>query len=212
MEKFSIKCQRGVDDLLLEYAFTGNSQGDESRSNDINDYIAAKGWLSYNFKNIDVTDQAAIYREALRRSELNLEYISKLKKEGRYKEEYTLDIYLEHNPLYDDPEIMPHRSMPLSSFRMLFLNTNDNNMEQSVSPETQELLNEVDNFASAMKQRLIEKGRGGYSGWKNYDPHDIALAIELRLPRLVNPSDSESGVELGIANWALINFVNRKNK
>lgn len=85
-------------------------------------------------------------------------------------------------------------------------------METPISPETQELLDEVDNFAALMKIRLVEKGKGGYSGWKEYSEQEVVSFIVDRLPRLINPDDNRSGVELGIANFALINFVNRKNK
>lgn len=214
MDTYKIKCYKGVDDLLGEYAFSGNSQGDESRSNEIADYIAAKGWMSYNFGDeIDVTDQEAIYKESERRKKVNERYIGLLKRAGKYNEEYEISLSLVHNPLFDDPE--PNKGFPIGSFKMLFLNPNDDNMSQTkkeISPETQELLDEVDNFAKLMKERLIEKGRGGYSGWKDYSNNDVALAIETRLPRLINPDDANSGAEMGIANWALINYLIRKKQ
>jgi hypothetical protein len=78
---------------------------------------------------------------------------------------------------------------------------------QQISPETQELLNAVDNFAEQMKQRLIEKGRGGYSGWKDHSPNEIVGFIEDRLPALI--SNPERGAEIGIANWCLIHHINK---
>jgi hypothetical protein len=83
-------------------------------------------------------------------------------------------------------------------------------MEQQISPETQELLNEVDNFAQLMKERLIEKSKSGYTGWKNqYTTQELIVAIEERLPRMIDYSDP---VEIGIANWALIAHILKNKK
>lgn len=118
MKTYKIKCRRGVDDLLSVYAFIGNSQGDTSASNEIEAYKAAKGWMSYVFTDIDITDQEAIYAEANRRQKANIDYIKRLAKEGRLHEEYEITIDLVHNPLYDDKQDF---IASVESYRMIFL-------------------------------------------------------------------------------------------
>jgi hypothetical protein len=120
MIKHSIKRRLGIDDLLCEFAFQGNSQGDESKSNEIADYIAAKGWMSITkgFEHI-VDNQEAIYEEAKKRCITNLEYIEKLKAERRYGEEYQIDINLHPHPDFDTPT--NKGGPPLSSYRMIML-------------------------------------------------------------------------------------------
>ncbi len=117
---FKLTCKKGVDDLLNIYAFSGNSQGDETRTNEISDYIAAKGWLSYGFENVDITDQEAIYKESKRRRLENEKYIDTLIAEGRYKEEYIISINFHHNPEFDGPLTPNENQNPLSSYRMIF--------------------------------------------------------------------------------------------
>lgn len=94
---------KGIDDLQNIYAFKGNSQGDESCSNEILDYLASKGWMSFHFDKIDKTNQEAIYEESLRRQKANEIYIQKCKTDGTYGQ-YLGDIQLQmiHNPLFDD--------------------------------------------------------------------------------------------------------------
>lgn len=101
MNTLEIKRQRGVDDLLCECAFTGNSQGDESWSNEIADYKAAKGWMSFRFNGVDINDQKAIYAEVERRKKHNADYIQQLKDEGRYLEEYVITFNFQPFPLFD---------------------------------------------------------------------------------------------------------------
>lgn len=79
-----------------------------------------------------------------------------------------------------------------------------------ISQETQELLNAVDEFALKMKDRLIQKGKAGYSGWKDYSPQDIIGCIEVRLPSLI--SNPARGAEIGIANFCLIYNVLKHKK
>lgn len=121
IRKYILKRQRGVDDLLSEYAFIGNSQGDDSTSNEIGDYIGSKGWISFIFAGIDPTDQEAIYAESKRRHNLNLDYIDKLVKEGKYKEEYEITIEMEFNPIYDTPSSNLSDLPPLESCKLVFL-------------------------------------------------------------------------------------------
>jgi len=120
-----MKRKLGIDDLLCEFAFQGNSQGDTTATNEISEYIASKGWLSVTrgFEDI-MLDQEAIYKESLRRYEVNIAYIEKLKAEGKYGEEYEIDINLHPHPEFDTPT--NKGGPPLSSYRMIFLDTNNN--------------------------------------------------------------------------------------
>jgi len=122
MKKYKIKCKLGIDDLLCEVAFTSNSQGDTSGSNLISDYINSKGWMSITsgFEEI-ANDQKAIYKESERRYNVNIDYIEKLKAEGRYGEEYEISLKLQENPLFDSNHYP--KKQPMTSYRMIFLDT-----------------------------------------------------------------------------------------
>lgn len=100
MKTFTIQQRRGIDDLLCEFAFIGNSQGDESVSNDIEDFKRSKGWLSYIFKDIPL-EQEAINKEVERRKKHNKDYIEQLHKENKFGEKYNLTVHLKENNLFD---------------------------------------------------------------------------------------------------------------
>lgn len=120
MKTYKTKRKLGIDNLLCECAFVGNSQGDDSGSNKISDYVESKGWMSITsgFENI-ADNQEAIYEESKRRCIINLEYIEKLKAEGRYGEEYEIAINLHPSPDFDTPT--NKGDPPLSSYRMIIL-------------------------------------------------------------------------------------------
>lgn len=122
--EYKFKRHRGIDDLQSIYAFNGNSQGDESHSSQIADYIASQGWMSFDFTGIDKTDQEAINAESARIDKANKEYIDQLYKEGKYGEEYEISVEMVHNPLLDAPEEEVKPS-PLTSYSMVFLDFND---------------------------------------------------------------------------------------
>lgn len=106
--KYTTKHKKGITDLLNIYAFLGNSQGDTSATNDVLEYKAAKGWLSFAFgKNIDCNDQEAINKESERRQKENEITISKLKESGEYGKEYelTTTILMANRPFFDTPEL-----------------------------------------------------------------------------------------------------------
>ena len=100
--KYQYKGKKGITDLTQEKAFIGNSQGDETATNEISHFVASEGWLSNVFKDVDITDQQAIYAESLRRKQANIDYINKLKSDGEYGEEYTMDIELIDDPMMDN--------------------------------------------------------------------------------------------------------------
>lgn len=122
MNKYTFKRKLGIDDLLCEFAFTGNSQGDTSVSNEISDYVSSQGWMSITkgFEDI-ANNQQAIYEESKRRYNENIDYIERLYLERRYGEEYEIDINLHPHPLFDTPT--NKGGPPLSSYRMIFLDT-----------------------------------------------------------------------------------------
>jgi hypothetical protein len=110
MKTYAIKRQRGVDDLLPEYAFYGNSQGDETHTNSIEAFNNSNGWLSFIFP-CALTDEA-IQEEAANRKKSNAEYIQRLKAEGRYTEEYEMEITLVPHPRFEElsiPASVSHR-------------------------------------------------------------------------------------------------------
>jgi hypothetical protein len=125
MNKYTFKRKLGIDDLLCEVAFTSNSQGDTSASNEISDYTASKGWMSITSGFEDIANnQEAIYEESKKRYNQNIDYIEKLKSEGKYGEEYEIDISLHPDPSFDTPT--NKGGPPLSSYRMIFLDLNEN--------------------------------------------------------------------------------------
>lgn len=119
MNTYTIKRKKGIDDLQNIYAWTGNSQGDESFTNDIGEGLASNGWMSYRFKDIDILDQEAINKESIRRQKANEEYIKKLKEEGHYGEEFDVVFHIQSNPIFDTPhsQLKP----PLDSSKLIFL-------------------------------------------------------------------------------------------
>lgn len=99
----TIKMQRGIDDLKGIYAWRGNSQGDESYTNDVKVGQASGGWMTFMFDGIDSNDQQAINEESVRRQKVNEEYIALLKKEGRYGEEYEVNYHIKVLSILDNP-------------------------------------------------------------------------------------------------------------
>jgi len=119
--EYKFKQRRGIDDLWSLYAFHGNSQGDESQSNDIADFTAAKGWMSYTF-DVEMTPEA-IAKEVARRRADNENYIRNLYRQGKYGEEFEVILSLMPIPELDEPKIV---TSPLESYRMEFIDfTND---------------------------------------------------------------------------------------
>jgi hypothetical protein len=122
MSKHQFIGRLGIDDLKGIFAFVGNSQGDTSGSNEISDYIASKGWMSFVF-DCNPNDQEAIYKEARERAVANTKYIDELQKEGRYGEEYTIDVELMDYPLFDDTY---PKNQPIESYEYKILDFSKN--------------------------------------------------------------------------------------
>lgn len=100
MKTYSLKRQRGVDDLQSEYAFHGNSQGDTTQTNSIESYKASQGWLSFEFS-CELTNEA-IQKEVAIRKEQNKKYVQELKNSGRYLEEYEVQLSMMPIHLFDE--------------------------------------------------------------------------------------------------------------
>lgn len=117
---------KGKTDLQNIYAFRGNSQEDESHSNEILDYIASDSWMSFHFDGIDVTNQAAIYAESLRRQKVNAEYVEQCKVDGTYGDRLPdIEMQIAHSSLFDDNSINDHPTR--ISYSIIILDsTNDN--------------------------------------------------------------------------------------
>lgn len=106
--KYTTKHKKGITDLIPIYAFVGNSQGDTSATNSVEEYKSSNGWLSYAFdKSIDCNDQEAINKESLRRQKENEITIKELKDSGEYGKEYesTITILINNRPFFDNPEL-----------------------------------------------------------------------------------------------------------
>ena len=113
---YKITGRKGINDLKSLYAFVGNSQGDSSASNSIEEYQAAKGWMSFVF-DCELT-QEAIEEEIQKRKSWNDAYIKELKETGEYGKVYFINVQVELDPIYDAPT----KSAPVAeSFRMEFL-------------------------------------------------------------------------------------------
>lgn len=116
MELYKITGRKGINDLKSLYAFVGNSQGDSSASNSIEEYQAAKGWMSFVF-GCELT-QEAIEEEIQKRKSWNDAYIKELKETEEYGKVYFINVQVELYPIYDTPtKITP----AAESFRVEFL-------------------------------------------------------------------------------------------
>jgi hypothetical protein len=120
--EYRIMFRKGIDDLKSLYAFHGNSQGDESRTNSIQEYKDSKGWLSFVFDGCELTDEAI--KERIKQNHTaNTQYIEKLKADGQFGDIESFGITLQYNPHFDAPLL--RTSSQLSNYRMLFLDFNE---------------------------------------------------------------------------------------
>ena len=125
LKTYSLKKKRGVDDLISEYAFYGNSQGDETQTNSIEAYKASQGWLSFEFT-CELTNEA-IQKEVAIRKEQNRKYVQELKDSGRYLEEYEISISLAPNLIFDKPSNKYPEPRPMESYKFVLIDLNNNN-------------------------------------------------------------------------------------
>lgn len=94
----------GIDDLRSEFAFHGNSQGDDSVSNSVDTFVSQEGWMSVNswYKDIDYLNQDEVDKRIIEIKQFNADRIKQLKLSGDYgKEVEGIHIFIEHDPLYD---------------------------------------------------------------------------------------------------------------
>ena len=119
MEEYKIKCKKGIDDLKSIYAFHGNSQGDDSVSNKLEDYINSKGWMSFGF-DCELT-QEAIDKESKERAIWNENYINELQKSGEYLKEYEISLKFNHNSDFDNIN-KNIKYYPFENYGFVFLN------------------------------------------------------------------------------------------
>lgn len=101
METLTLNRYKGIDDLQNTFAWTSNSQGDEFRTNSIEEAKKQGAWVSYQFPDIDPTDQDAINAESARRKQLNDDYVQSLIEKGEYKQKYDLKIHFKPIPTFD---------------------------------------------------------------------------------------------------------------
>lgn len=114
-QEFKLKRKKGIDDLKCLFAFSGNSQGDESQTNNIQEYKSSGGWLSFNF-DCELTEEA-INKEIEIRKNWNEKYIQELKEKGQYNEEYEITINFKSCSELDNTNI--NLTQPLESCKFL---------------------------------------------------------------------------------------------
>ena len=116
----------GISDLECEYAFYGNSQGDDSRTSSVEDYLSSGGWksVSSNFKDINYLDQNEVDKRVLEIRNKNKHRIISLKEQGEYGKEVDSDITLtlKQCPTFDTSFL---NIITTSSCRMRLLNFNN---------------------------------------------------------------------------------------
>lgn len=121
--KYTFKVKAGIDDLKSLFAFHGNSQGDRTVTNSIDDFNNSKGWLSFLF-DCELTEEA-IAKEIKRRIRWNNNYIKKLKREGSFGKEYENVLEIVKHPIFDEPiNNLNVADAPLTSYSFLLLDTN----------------------------------------------------------------------------------------
>jgi hypothetical protein len=114
--RYTLKFRHGYDDLKCEYAYRGNSQGDESASNDV-EANKNNQWMSFYFDCPET--QEAIDKEVIWRKKWNKNYINSLKANGKFGTEYSIGVSFVKHPLFDEP---PQQLLMSSKFLILDLN------------------------------------------------------------------------------------------
>ena len=118
---------KGITDLKSKYAFHGNSQGDDSATNDIEAFKSSQGWLSVSrgFEDIDYLNEDAVAKRSAEIEQENREYVEALKKSGEYGT-YLGDISLtiKVNPLFDTSLLKVLKGKGVESYKMTFINFN----------------------------------------------------------------------------------------
>ena len=120
--KILVNCIKGVSDLKSEYAFHGNSQGDDSATNSVEEFIASGGWksVSSNFKDIDYLNQSEVDKRSLEIRTENQQRILELKRNGEYgkRVENEISLSIKTFPKFDSAKI---HNTTLDSYRMTFI-------------------------------------------------------------------------------------------
>lgn len=116
--------KKGIDDLKSIYAFHSSSQGDESASNSVNEYLGSGDWkyVPDHFKDIDYTDQEAVNKRSKELAVENEKYIESLKYSDSFGDSYRVEVTTVAHKEFDKPE-KPIKDN-LESYRMTFLNFN----------------------------------------------------------------------------------------
>jgi hypothetical protein len=117
---------KGISDLKSIYAFHGNSQGDDSVTNDVEDYKNSAGWMSVSegFKNTDIHSQTAVDErssEIEEENKLYIEYLHKIGEYGKYNGDFLLTI--KENPMHDAPLL---KGKGVESYKMTLINLTEN--------------------------------------------------------------------------------------
>ena len=120
--KISADYIKGISDLKSEYAFHGNSQGDDSKTNSVDEFIGSGGWksVSSNFKDIDYLNQKEVDKRVLDIRTKNQQRILELKRNGEYGERVENEISLSLIPCSEFDSYKIH-STTLDSYRMTFI-------------------------------------------------------------------------------------------
>lgn len=124
MKTITINCKYGIDDLKSVYAYRGNSQGDNSGSNDV-EQNKNNSWMSFGF-DCEQT-QEAVNAEVLTRKAWNENYIEELKEKGEYGKPYELNVSFNPHPMFDSELAAPLQS---HSFHIIDLSKTNKNINE----------------------------------------------------------------------------------
>lgn len=127
--KIHHKIKLGINDLISTYAFHGASQGDETRTNSLEDYNKSDGWLINTFKIDGKLTQEKIDKEVNKRIKQNEDYINQLKSQNKYGDTYEYDsiIKLEDDKIFN--EKMKDSNKPTESYRFEILDMSKLNLK-----------------------------------------------------------------------------------
>lgn len=113
---YKLKIRKGIDDLKSLSAFHGNTQGDDTNTNSIEDYNNSGGYLSFTF-DCEMTPEA-IAQEIAERKKYNENYITELKEIDEYGKEAEVLLNMEYDDIFDKKEIITPST---SSYKMIIL-------------------------------------------------------------------------------------------
>ncbi len=98
---YKINRSKKADLSYPTYAFHGNSQGDTSATNDVQDFLTSKGWMGVHHKyaHIEYLNQERVNERFKELEEIRLRELSELTDED---DEYVMELSIVANPKLDN--------------------------------------------------------------------------------------------------------------